>query len=127
MAESLEVAPTEKIPAAPDQDVPSVISALTVLVATLTATEAPTPTLEPRPPPSDGVARETFDSALVAASETLPFPVIVTEAALGPATPGVRPTTASVSLLTMLTVTEPATPTLPPPPPDVPSAREESV
>ena len=102
------------------------ISALTVLVRTFTATEAPTPTLDPLPPPSEGSAFETLNSVLAAASATLPPPVIVTEAVLGPATPGVRPTTASVWLVTTFTVTEPATPILPPPAPEVPWVMKES-
>ena len=52
--------------------------------------------------------------------------MIVTDAVLGPSAPGVRPTTASVSLLTTLTVTEPATPILPPPAPEVAWVMKES-
>ena len=126
-AKSPEFADTENVPAVPLHDVPSAISALTVLIGTLTATEAPTPTFDPLPPPSEGSARDWFDSSLAAATATLPPPVMVTEAVLNPATPGVRPTTASVSLITTLTVTEPATPVLPPPPPEVASVMNESV
>jgi len=53
---SLEFADTENVPAVPLHDVPSAISALTVLIGTLTATEAPTPTFDPLPPPSEGSA-----------------------------------------------------------------------
>ena len=129
-AQLADVAESENDPAVPDHKTPSVTSAFTVLPATSTATEAPTPTLVPLPPPSEGRALVTFVSLLAAPIATLPPPVMLTEVVLangGLPTPGARPTTASVSLFTTLTATDPATPILPPPAPDVARAMTESL
>jgi hypothetical protein len=120
------------LPAEPLHITPFVTSAFTVLIGTFTATDAPTPTLEPLPPPSEGSARTELDMLVAAPMVTSCPPVMVTDAVLAASfgatfVSGARPTTASVSMITTLTAIEPATPILPPPAPEVASVTKESV
>src|SRR5690242_5995808 len=61
-----ESADVVNLPAEPLQVTPFVTSAFTVLIGTFTATDAPTPTFEPLPPPSEGSARAWFDMLVAA-------------------------------------------------------------
>ena len=97
---------------------PSPIRATVVFWPTFTATDAPTPTSVPTPPPFDGSAFAVFAAALSAFRLTSLLPVIVTLGA---------PMLACVSVVAMLIATEPATPVLPPPAPEVDCAPNVSV
>src|SRR5260370_42672504 len=90
------------------------------------ATDRPTPTLVPSPPPSDGNALAVFDTSASDFRVTSPAPMIVTFGE--PRTPPVvYPASASVSVNARLIATDPATPTLPPPAPAVAQAPKLSV
>ena len=122
-----DVAPSLTVPATPDHVVLSAIFAIVVLFTTFTATEAPTPTLLPCPPPLDGRARETLSALLTAVIERLPPPVIAIDM-LPTGWPTLIPfTTAWLLLMATFTATAPANPILPPLPPEIASARDALV
>lgn len=119
-----EVALTLTVPATPDQVALSAIFAIVVLFTTFTATEAPTPTLLPSPPPLDGRARETLSALLTAEIERLPPPVIAIDMLPTGWATLIPFTTAWLLLVATFTATAPAKPILPPLPPEIASARD---